>query len=349
MSTTKFELVFEVQMQHTYFTGGLCKGLVLQPLAATAQAFRQFGLLFQPTHSGGKVYASSEKAGTNWRFKSPLPPNTLLQFSLHDEVGNFYPITQWPASYTPGQLMVFSNQYSNVLAGKPLLVQSPATQSFSSTDLFQKVQGTFSFSKNLVTDATVSITMQSSGLQFLQQAPSYKGKISASFNLAEAPAGLAQLAVNGVSEKTLYLLPPTTYSGTIGIVEIVYKPSLPTAYQFMTPTGVINSRTYIIPFLAAAPQWRYKVNRQFSEGIAAITVERENPDAMAFTTTPGPQPGSFISTSNAPIPLHEQPRARITLKNQAQQIIIPHLPNPTPQQVMRGTDGKVYAEMLVTI
>ena len=323
--------------------------LAMQPTAGTTQLMQRLGLKFLATPFGGAVYANVEKSGNSLRLKSLLPPNTMFQFTLHDVSGGFYPITEWPLGYKPGQLMVFSNQHNNVQGGKPLLVKNATTKSFGADDLFEKVQGSYTFTKAFATDATVAITLQNSGQQFVQEALRYKGKVSTSFNLAPADGGFAKLSLNGAVEKTLYVLPLTTPANTLGIVEIVYKTNLPASHQFLTPTGIVNSKTYAIPFLAAMAMWRYKVKRQFNDAITSVSVEKDNPDAIAFSTEAGSEVGSFISTSNNALPLRQQPITGIALKNQAQKIIIPHLPNPNLQQIVAHADGTRYAEMLITI
>jgi hypothetical protein len=167
--------------------------------------------------------------------------------------------------------------------------------------------------------------------------------------LAPADGGFAELSLNGAVEKTLYVLPLTTPANTLGIIEIVYKTNLPASHQFLTPSGIVNAKTYAIPFLAAMAMWRYKVKRQFNDAITSVSVEKDNPDAIAFSTEAGSEVGSFISTSNNALPLRQQPITGIALKNQAQKIIIPHLPNPNLQQIVAHADGTRYAEMLITI
>jgi hypothetical protein len=350
MPTTKYIPLFEVQMQHTYYTNGRCAALVMQPTPDTAALCRRLGLLYRPLPHGGAIYGDVEKMGNDWRLKQPLPKNTAMRFSLTDISGSFYSITQWPLEYNPKELLVFTNYLQrHLFDGNTLLHKPSAQHNFGPDDLYEKALGSYTFTKNLAAAATVTITHLATGKQLSQNVLSHMGAIAASFNLANTDAGFATLSVNGTPEKTLYLLPSGAAANTLGIVEILYKPELDAAYQFMTPTGQVNSKVYTIAFAALTARWRYRVDCKFSDNISTVTVAKSNPGAINFDTLAAPGGTSFVCTSTAALALRQQPITGIALKNQAQKTIIPHLPNPSVQQIVADPDGHQYADMLVTI
>jgi hypothetical protein len=59
--------------------------------------------------------------------------------------------------------------------------------------------------------------------------------------------------------------------------------------------------------------------------------------------------GEFICTSLQPQALSEIPLPGVALRNQANKVLIAHLPNPAWRQVVADADGSLYAEMLVTV
>ena len=349
MPSIKYIPLFQIDLMHGYYANGICQALTLQPTAATQLMMRRIGLKFLAKTNGGTVYGRVEKAGANWRLISKLPNGLYLQFVLTSNGGIFYPITLLPAAYKPTQLMVFSNLANHVFGGKALLVKNSPSHQFSAADLVEKAQGSFSFSKASAANATVRLQLQSTGQQFEMESPLHQGQIKASFNLTNADGGLANLSINGVFEKTIYVLPPDAPGNTLGIIDIFYNDSLPTNYQFMTPTGLVNSKIYQVPFAAAQARWRYKIQRLFNDSITGIAIEKGNPGAIAFNTVAGAEAGSFISTSSTAIALSDQPIKGITLKNQSNKILVPHLPNPAINQIVTDTDGVLYAEMLVSV
>jgi len=349
MSTIKYIALCKLLLQHNYYSNGECRALSLMPSDDTVAALQRLGLKWLPKTTGGELYGKVVKDGINWRLPNKLPDPMHLQFFLTDPVGSFLSITQMPAGFKPGQLMVFSNLNNNLFNGKPLLVKNTGTHLFSQQDIVEKAQGSYSFSKNEVAPAVIRLQNQNTGQILEVESPLYKGKVSASFNLAQADTGFANLLLNGVPEKTIYVLPASAPGNVMGIVDIFYKGSLPADYQFMSVSGIVNTRTYLIPFATAQARFRYKVQRRFNENLTSVSVEKINPGAIAFNTVNGAEPGSFISTSSTAIGLREEPIKGITLKNQSNKIIIPNLPNPSISQIVTDTDGLVYADMLVSV
>ncbi|CAN5487456.1 hypothetical protein BH10BAC3_BH10BAC3_08560 [soil metagenome] len=349
MSTIKYIALCKLLLQHNYYSNGECRALSLMPSDNTATALQRLGLKWLPKSTGGELYGKVVKDGVNWRLPNKLPNPMHLQFFLTDSAGTFLSITQIPAGFKPGQLMVFSNLNNNLFNARPLLVKNTGTHFFSQQDLVEKAQGSYSFSKDAAAPATIRLQNQNTGQILEVESPLYKGKVSASFNLVQADAGFTDLLVNSVIEKTIYVLPANAPGKVMGVVDIFYKDSLPTDYQFMSATGIVNTRTYLIPFATAQARFRYKVQRLFNENLTAVSVEKINPGAIAFNTITGAEPGSFISTSSTAIGLREEPIKGILLKNQSNKIIIPNLPNPSIAQIVTDTDGLLYADMLVTV
>jgi hypothetical protein len=349
MATIKYYPLFHVQLRHNYYADGACRAVVLRPSEACAHSLRQYGLRFQPRPDGGSVYGRVEKSGNNWRLRYTLPENLFLQFWITDTTGLFYPITHLPPNYSSAQLMHFSNLEVQMHDGEILLTRESTTRLFGTADLVDKVQGSLQASRTGNSDMTAAVQVASTGFTLSRLVEPHQGNLQTTFDLRSADSGIAALLWNGTEARRFYLLPPATPPGLLGVVDVVHQTSLPAQRRFTTPTGIVNTRTFIVPFAAARPRWRYKIRRLFQPSVTTISVEKSPANGLVFQTGSSTEPDLFSATSTQPIALSEVPLTGLTLRNQSGDIIIPHLPNPVARQVATDSDGQLYADMLITI
>ena len=107
--TDTYKILFELEVMHTYFTSGLCEGLIYKPSLETQQLMDRYNLKLFMTNKGFQFYAT--KAQTNEEFLNYLADARGISsfvFYAKTSDSNFYQFTDFPVGKS-GVLMFDSN------------------------------------------------------------------------------------------------------------------------------------------------------------------------------------------------------------------------------------------------
>ncbi len=351
MSSILYHNIFNVLLEHSFFTNKLCTNLQIVPSSHTVELLKQYGIKLKKNTNGIAAYINANKATpTEIKAVNKLPEGFRMVFLLIDPSATFLPITTLPPTFNLNKIFVFTNKVNNVSSAKPLLVSNTGTKQLADTDVFEYTQGFYSHTQAAVADSTVSINIPSAQEKYDIQAKLNNSEIQASFNLNNSIGGMAALQVNGgATIKSFYVLPSNIMDKVIGVVEIYASSTLATDYQFQAADGTLTTRNYLIPFTAASVKLKYKIQRKLNDAVTSVSVEKTAAPAIAFTTAVGTEPNSFVCTGNTSMALQEAPVRGIVLKNQSGTVLIPNLPNPTINQLRLESGGQLTAEILVTV
>lgn len=345
----KYKELFDIELLHAFYTSGRTNDVRLTPTTSSALLFRQYGLRFLPTPSGGKLFARvTENAGTDF-INLPLPPGTKFSFLLEQANPYFENFTELPLTRPATSYYYFNNLINNLSAvGSPLLVADTTGKIAGAADLLPFRFHTFSY------EHTSGAPVQTGLLHFIDTGETFEqilqnqqDRFNFSFDLANMPTGRATFSVEGDVKTTAFLAGSNPGGKIFGIVEIFFRTSLPDAYQFQFPDDSIETKHFKIAFGNRQTRWRYFISRKYNSSVTGVQVEKTNGAPIAFTAQPAGV-GHFIMTSNSFIPLKELPVTGIRLTDQASKVIIANLPNPALGLVnQEGTD--LYSDILITI
>lgn len=350
MIRIKYKALFVLEFAHTFYTSGLCPDVQVIPSAHCALLIRSLGLHFLPSASGVKLYAKVDTNGGTDIMQHAIPEGTKFSFLLRLKNPRFGNFSNLNLVKPAGTYYYFNNLVNNVAADStPLLVADTGTKTVSDQDLLPFVSGSFAYTDNSTG------TTQSGKLQFLDETEVAEQKINNSnnvfnhsFDLQRHGTGRVKFLIDGTEKASFYSIRSGEQAELFGVVEIIYKATLPAAYQFLNADHSIASKTYRIAFTTRQTKWRYIITRKFNPAITSVTVGKTNGSPINFSLLGGTPPGTFIATSDNPIPLSEVPLTGIKLSDNTNKVIVANLPNPA-LNLVKTEGGDTISEILITI
>ncbi len=346
----KYKALFDLEFLHGFYTSGKCPDIEMMPSIECIVTMQRFGLKFLPTAVGGKLFAKVDTVGTKDIIKNPLPDGTKLSFVLKLKRSVFENYTELNLNKPRTSHYYFNNLVNNISAtGDPLLVNNTSTKIVSDADLLPFVSNSFSYThSSTVATASGELDFIDTDEKFSQSLDNYNNTFNFSYDLKKTPNGRAKFFVEGAEKAFVYVIDASDNAEAFGVVEIFYKDTLSSAYQFQKTDKSIDTKSYKISFANRSTKWRYIVTKKFNQGVTGISISKANGPAINFTAQAGAPAGKFIMASNNALPLQEEPVAGIKLSDQANKIIIPNLPNPVFNLIKReGTD--TFSDILITI
>jgi hypothetical protein len=346
----KYKALFDLEFLHGFYTSGKCPDIEMMPSAECIITMQRFGLKFLPTDFGGKLFAKVDTVSTKDIIKNPLPDGAKFSFILKLKRSVFENFTELNLNKPRTSHYYFNNLVNNISAtGDPLLVSNTSTKIVSDADLLPFVSNSLSYAHSS-TVATVNseLSFIDSGEKFSQSLNNYNNTFNFSYDLKKTPNGRSKLFVEGTEKAFVYVIEALDNADVFGVVEIFYKDALPAAYQFQKTDKSIDTKIYKISFANRSTKWRYIVTKKFNQAVSGISIIKTNGTPINFTAQAGAPAGKFIMASNNALPLKEEPVAGIKLRDQANKVIIPNLPNPAFNLIKReGAD--TFSDILITI
>ena len=352
MIQIKYKPVFDLEILHNFYSSGKCPDLEMIPTKSCQALLRQTGLRFLPAEHGGKVFARVIEKADKDIIKSPIAENTKFSFLLKLKKNTFENFTDLNLSRPKTSHYYFNNLATNISAtGSPLLVTDTARKAVSELDLLSFTHNSFSYAHASAADK------QDSELQFIDTGESFQQSLNNagnvfnfSYDLRKTPAGRAKFFIEGAEKAFIYVSDPAEfYNNVFAVVEIFYKSSLPSSYQFQQSDNSIDTIFYKIAFLNRLTKWRYVVTKKFNQAITGLSVAKTNGTTIGFTPqVTSPTSDQFIFASNNPLPLKEDAVSGIKLSDQANRTVIANLPNPAFSLIeTEGAD--TFSDILITI
>lgn len=352
MIQIKYKPVFDLEILHNFYSSGRCPDLEIIPTKNCQALLQQTSLRFLPGESGGKLFAKVVTRAGKDIIKNPIPENTKFSFLLKLKKNTFENFTDLNLNKPKTSHYYFNNLTTNISAtGSPLLVVDTARKAVSDLDLLPFARNSFSYAQPGAADK------QDSELQFIDTGESFQQSLenagnvfNFSYDLRKTPGGRAKFFIEGAEKAFIYVTDPAEfYNNVFAVVEIFYKSSLPSSYQFQQSDNSIETKFYKISFLNRSTKWRYVVTKKFNQAITGLSVAKTNGTTIGFTPqVTSPPSNQFIFASNNPLPLKEEVVSGIKLSDQANKIVIANLPNPAFSLIeTEGTD--IFSDILITI
>ena len=343
----KYKLLFEMEMLHGFYRSGKCPDFILVPTQACKILLNSFGLRFLPTTFGGQVYT---KINTDETIKRPLIEGSCFSFSMVLKNPSFENFSEINTTKLRGSHYYFNNLANNLSADSfPLLVANSTLKVVSDADLLPFTSQSFSY-KHESTAPLQNSSLQfiDSGEVFSQSLNNHNNIFNFSYDLKKSNGGRAKFFVEEVEKTAIYVQPANESPNVFGLIEIFYKSSMPTEYQFQNSNLTLASKSYKISFANRATRWRYIISKKFNKTLTGVVVGKTNGNPIPFTALPNPPADQFIMASNQPVLLQEDPVAGIQLRDQTDKVLIAHLPNPSLMLVKtEGSD--TFSDILITI
>lgn len=347
MIQIKYKLLFEMEILHSFYRSGKCPDFNLIPTQACKILLNSFGLRFLPTASGGQVYT---KVNTDETIKRPLIEGSCFSFSMVLKNPQFESFSELNTAKLKETHYYFNNLTNNISADSlPLLVANSASKVVSDTDLLPFFSHSFSFRhESTATVQNSSLQFIDSGEVFSQSLNNHNNIFNFNYDLKKSKGGRAKFFVEEVEKSGIYVQPRNDSPDLFGLIEIFYKSSLPTEYQFQNSNFTLASKSYKISFANRATRWRYIISKKFNKTLTEVIVGKTNGNPILFTALPNPPTDQFIMASNQPVPLREDPVTGIQLRDQTDKVLIAHLPNP-PLMLVKTEGSDTFSDILITI
>lgn len=350
MINIKYRLLFEIEILHTFYRAGKSPDFLLVPTQVSQDLLNSYGLRYLSTPFGGQVFAQVNTEGGNENIIRPLGEGSKFSFAMLLKTANFENFSDLNTARPKGSHYYFNNLNNNISADSfPLLVANTSLKMVSDVDLLPFATHTFSFKhENTATVQNSTLQFIDSGEVFDQSINNHNNIFNFSFDLKKSNGGRAKFFVEEVEKAQMYVQPFNDHQDAFGRVEIFYKTSLSPEYQFLANDHSITPRSYKIAFANMATRWRYIINKKFDKTLTAVTVGKTNGDPISFSALPNPPVDHFIMASNQPVPLQEEPVTGIQLRDQADKVLIPHLPNP-PLMLVKTEGSDAFSDILISI
>jgi len=350
MISIKYKPLFTVQFTHTFYTSGLCPDLEIVPTAECAGLIRALGLHYLPSTSGAQLYAKVRTVAGIDIMQNALPEGTRLSFLLRLKDRRFENFSNLNLLKPAGNHYYFNNLVSNLAAdATPLLVSDTGSKTVGDNDQLPFVSGSFAFS-----DSSTATT-QIGKLEFLDrdeveeiEVKNSNNVFNHNFNLQKHGTGRTRFSIDGTEKALFYAIRPEEQAGLFGLIEIFYRATLPAGYQFQNADHSIATKTYRIAFTARQTKWRYIITRKFNPAISAVTVGKTNGSTINFSLLGGTPAGTFIATSDNPLPFAETPVTGIRLSDNSNKVIVANLPNPA-LNLIKTEGAETFSDILITI
>ena len=350
MIRIKYKELFTLDVMHNFYESGKSADFRIVPSAACEQILRSFGLRLILTPTGIKLFANVNTTGGADRIINPLPESTCFTFLLLLQNRNFANFTQLDLERPAQHRYYFNNLVNNIsAAGDPLLVANTASKVVSNNDHLKFIYNNYTFlHTSPAAQQTSELRFIDSGESFTQTLQNNENAFQFNFQLQKTQGGRAVFFVEGVEKDRFFVSSQSDAQDLFGVVQVFHKASLNNNYKFQQDNNEITTRSYKIAFANRATRWRYVISRKFNQSITGVSVAKANGTPIAFSPLPGAPAGKFIMTSNATVPLRESPLLGIKLSDQANNLIIANLPNPSTGMITQeGTT--IFSDVLVTI
>ncbi|WP_423147189.1 hypothetical protein [Rubrolithibacter danxiaensis] len=350
MIQIKYKQIFDIEFEHSFYRSGKSSDLLLVPTPDCRRVINSLGLKYLQTEFGGKVFARVSTVGLTDIIKNPIPEGTRFTFVIQLKRGSFENFTALNLLKPRDSHYYFSNQLNNISAsGNPLLIADTAGKVVSDMDLLPFVSNCFAYvHASTAAEQNGELRFIDTDESFHQSLTNTNNLFNFSFDLAKTPSGRAKLFIEGVEKAFVYVIDSVIRPELFGIAEIFYRNSLPDEYQFQKTGNTIETRFYKIVFTNRATKWRYIITKKFNPDVTSVKVAKTNGSPISFTAQPGAPAGQFVVASSVPVPLHEDPVRGIKLSDQADNIIIPNLPNPVLNSI-RTEGPDTFSDILITI
>ena len=350
MIQIKYTPLFDIEVVHQFYGSGRCPDFLLSPTKECRENLNKFGLRFLPTPFGGRIYARVKTVDSNERIKTRINDGVSFAFSMLLKRNEFENYTTLNTVKPRNSHYYFNNLTENLSEDSlPLLVANTTSKVVSDADLLPFVRNTFSYVHTADAEVLESeLRFVDAGQTFHQELSNYNQTFNYTYDLKPMPTGRAVFFIDNTEIDNFYVQGLFDPAHVFGVVEIFHKDDLPASYQFLKPDDSIGTVHYKIPFAARATRWRYIVNRKFNLAVSDVSVGKTNGDPIAFTAVPNPPEGQFILASDQPVQLKEEPVLGIQLRDQTNNILIPHLPNP-PLNFIKIEGGSMFSDILLTI
>ncbi len=353
MEESFFKKLFEVNVEHNYYTEGKSHDFEISPTEECSRVLKNYGLLFKRTASGFVLFYKGYKDSAS--VIQPLKPvNKDCVYTFTVKLNNpfFVNFSELPVINKPEGIYYFDNLTLNKNAANELLLVDDTIKKYAGDkDAIVLKSSIYSYE--------VTTASPSSDLKILDKAGNILrdvtinnsgGKIKAQFDLTSLPVGVYKTTADGILYETFYKDPKLLYENIWGIIEIFKNSSVPADYRFADSAGNVTSKPYKITFQRRATFWKYIVINKYKLVTPGLNVQiGANPPISGVAhTLPDGTPATLFQVAAAS-DFTEVPVKNIKLSSNTD-VLIDNLPNPDFEIIKPDLPAnKVYSEIYVYI
>ncbi|WP_020536954.1 hypothetical protein [Lewinella cohaerens] len=254
--TSKYSPLFQIDIQHSYFSSGICPDFQIQPSPVSQRLMSTYGIRLQPTPKGIKVYQGFEDIeGSEAVSKVDTP--IVLTFFLKSSDPLFYNYTQLDLITGKKAKPFFSNTLPSDVDG---IIPVSITNKAIFTSLHQTINFSPPKEASSITAKLYTITGENFHKEVLDSEVAETGTFQ--LNIPQDRADEGEFLLNletedgQIQEQSLYLLSEQTSSAAVCVVQIVINPSV--AQALLNGQGPI----YQLDFSPRETIWRYYFTSQ---------------------------------------------------------------------------------------
>jgi hypothetical protein len=348
--STKYSLLFQIDVLHSYFSDGMSPTLQIQPTPISQQIMKNYDLRMVTSPSGVKIYQGFEDQGTG-SANSKIDMPIVLSFFLKNGDPLFLNYTQ----------LDFAGRDSKIFFANTLPSEADGVIPISPANIvsFTSFQPIIHFSPPAeYTSLTVSL-YTIAGEKILEGVLNPEDAATGTFQLV-IPNGIAdegELLLNletedgQVQEQSLYVLSDQALLETLGVLQVVVFSSI--AQSLLYGQDLI----YQLGFSPRETLWRYHFVPNTSDAFDQYKLFK-NGEVLTEVSGPTARPlpngqEAQVMTLQSPMALQERPSDKIELEasgGSRGQFTIP-LPSADAKRITPGQDENgqqvFYSDMYI--
>ncbi|OQX78532.1 MAG: hypothetical protein B6D64_06445 [Bacteroidetes bacterium 4484_276] len=361
----KYDILFEVNVLHEYYKGGLTGDFVIVPTTSCMMLLDRYKLIYRQAETGFKIFAPVLPATDPPQLQNPLEGASLkFAFMVHLKNSYFDGISALPDFNPSRELFYFSNLYEDIeddtrylgdhLDGKRVGYPIKAIRSNNLNYRFKHPVNAAQF--GLVDLFDNQYNLQHPDFSF----PDPNDKVDSFQHNLGVIDGFKEgryLMTDDQAGQLPFYYDRSLYARDVfGIIEIYSNTGgftdppnnlVPASYRFVENDAISGKGNYNLGFASSAWKWMFvclKNPENIGNGIDVSNLTVEGP--VAFSKVGGDDVEERRILSDDPITSAEEP-VSIILKHNG--IKIRGLPNPVMGSILKKDNNEIYYEMYIYV
>jgi len=354
-----FQKAFAVDIRHDYYPDDVCADFLISPTPDCQQQLLKYGLLFRETAAGFVVLYETTGSDGPAEPKRKINTPLALSFVLWAKAPFLLNYSNLPLNKTPDQIFYLSNRQKTLNSGQLLLTADAGSEFLSAEDLLALRPQRFQVDIETDADSTLWEVIDPQGETVTRQrVVSNEGSSSYLVDLGSREPGRYLLRRDGSDHLQFYAADRLVSGFPFGLIEISVDATVNSDFNFVSNSGTVQFRNYLLKLQARKTTWEYYVVAKYETELepADLRVLLDDPPVTfsrqtTVTLADGSIAVPFIA--GVELPLSQQPLKGITLRKKkgpsTPRLVIDNLPNPSVSEVIPVTGDNVISRVYVYV
>ncbi|MDB4582340.1 hypothetical protein N9164_04245 [Draconibacterium sp.] len=328
----KFDILFEVIVEHDYFKDKTIKDLSIKPTENTLQVLNNYGLLFRNTAKGFVILYEIDTTTSTQEPLKPIITSEKFSFEIYINDSYFNNYTNIPIDHKGPHILYFNNLDENIGDSKMMLNKDPIV---GEKDISRLIATYYNIQEPATSSSTLLEVIDSNGTTvFSKSVVKIEDSLVYQIDFDKIGAGWFDIKIGGISRDAVYVDKNIHRNPVFGIIDIYATTDVPSSYRFVASDGAVASKVYNIRFAQRTTTWKYYVILNNIDSDPSLVVIYQNPlpgsseeiypSGITFSKTPLTAVSNelvikygldkvFLFKSSDELPLFEIPKSKISL------------------------------------